>query len=335
MYHERMKKSHYEAGYQWGRRLFCHGKIICNQPTFKINEERKQFAKQCLPLYERYYPEILAEIKGLADGQCGNYEDFCTFIFSMYCFRFEQHCTCIAYHEKGKTLLARNSDFLVSLEKLYMNCLYQLDKGYTFQANTTAFIEMEDGINEYGLAIGLTFVYPKAIQPGLQAGILVRYVLEKCKNVKEAIQALKELPIASSQVFTLADAYGDIAVVECNCHHTEVINAPQGYIAAANVFHSERLHPFHQDRIDNWRADERYQVANEALKQHKGSYNLLFVKALLSGEYGFMCQYDRTKNADTVWSVIYDITNQAIYRAEGNPRRKKYKRDMRMKFKEF
>lgn len=335
MYHERMKKSHYEAGFQWGRRLFHHGKIIQNQPTFSITGERKHFANKCLPLYERYYPELLAEIKGLADGQCADYEDFYTFLFSMYCFRFEQHCTCIAYCDAGKTLLARNSDFLVSLEKLYMNCMYRLEDGYAFQANTTAFIEMEDGINEYGLAVGLTFVYPKEIQPGLQAGILVRYMLEKCKSVKEAIHALKKLPIASSQTIALADAYGDIAVVECNCHHIEVITSKQGYLVATNVFHSARLKSFHQEGIDNWRADERYQVANEALKQHKGSYDLSFVEALLSGKFGFMCQYERQKNADTVWSVIYDISNQAIYRAEGNPRRKKFKRDNRMKFKEF
>ncbi len=98
MYHERMKKSHYEAGYEWGRRLFRRGKLIMDQPTFVIDEKRKLFAKQCLPLYERYYPEILAEIKGVADGQCGSYEDFYTFLYGMYCFSLEQHCTSIAYH---------------------------------------------------------------------------------------------------------------------------------------------------------------------------------------------------------------------------------------------
>lgn len=45
-----------------------------------------------------------------------------------------------------------------------------------------------------------------------------------------------------------------------------------------------------------------------------------------------MCQYDRKQNADTVWSVIYDISKQKIYRAEGNPMRKQYQKDSRMKF---
>ena len=36
-----------------------------------------------------------------------------------------------------------------------------------------------------------------------------------------------------------------------------------------------------------------------------------------SGKYGFMCQYDRKTDADTAWSVIYDIKNNEIFRVEG------------------
>ena len=45
-----------------------------------------------------------------------------------------------------------------------------------------------------------------------------------------------------------------------------------------------------------------------------------------------MCQYDRRKGADTVWSVVYDIKNKKIYRVEGNPSRKQYQEDHRFKF---
>ena len=85
MYHGRFKKSHYEAGFNWGRLLYNNGKIISNNHTFKITEERKKFAKKCLPIYEKYYPEILEEIRGLAIGQNSSYEDFYTFLLSMYC----------------------------------------------------------------------------------------------------------------------------------------------------------------------------------------------------------------------------------------------------------
>ncbi len=93
-----------------------------------------------------------------------------------------------------------------------MNCLYRLDNVYSFNGNTTAFVEMEDGVNEYGLAVGLTFVYPKDIQVGFNSGMLVRYLLEKCKTTSEAVKLVKTISIASNQTLTIADAEGEIVV---------------------------------------------------------------------------------------------------------------------------
>ena len=55
--------------------------------------------------------------------------------------------------------------------------------------------------------------------------------------------------------------------------------------------------------------------------QNTKKIDLVFVKKLLSGDYGFLCQYDRSTGKDTVWSVIYDLKQHKIYRSEGNPRR--------------
>lgn len=59
-------------------------------------QERKEFAEKCLLIYGKYCLEVLEEIKGLADGQNCSYEDFCTFLLSMYCFEFSNHCTCMS-----------------------------------------------------------------------------------------------------------------------------------------------------------------------------------------------------------------------------------------------
>ncbi len=75
--------------------------------------------------------------------------------------------------------------------KLCDSAYYKLNNVYSFVGNTTAWTEMEDGVNEHGLAVGLTFIYPIKIKPGFNAGMLVRYILEKCKTTDEAILALK------------------------------------------------------------------------------------------------------------------------------------------------
>lgn len=332
MYHDRFRKSHYEAGYNWGNQL--HGKGISIDQNFTLErlEERKIFAKDCLPVYEKYYPEILEEIKGVADGQKSKYEYFYTFLFSMYCFEFNNHCTCFAFKDKDNLVFGRNSDCLVALEKLYANCLYKLNGVYSFNGNTTAFIEMEDGINEHGLAVGLTFIHPKIIKAGLNAGMLVRYLLEKCKTTDEVIESLAMIPIASQQTITVMDCIGNFAVIECNCNHIEVIK-PTGedsFVVAANGFISPKMIGY--NGIDDWHSSERYSVAYNSLKANKTHFSVELAKDILSGKYGFMCQYERNLGVDTVWSVVYDIKNKKIFRVEGNPSRKKFAEDSRMKF---
>ena len=332
MYHGRFKGSHYDCGFRWGTLLRKNNKIIANQHTFVVSEERKEFAKQCLPIYEKYYPEILDEIKGIADGQQTSYEDMLTFLLSMYCFEFNNKCTCMAISDKNQIILGRNSDFLVELEKLYMNCLYNLDNCYSFNGNTTAFVEMEDGINEYGLAIGMTFIYPQNIMPGINAGMIVRYILERCQTLQEAIQFIKSVPIASNQTITIADALGNIAIVECNSQNVVVIYPleNENFVTTANNFNSSQMKKYNEHNIDDWNSSLRHQIAYQSLKNNDLSMELIF--DILSGKHGFMCQYDRRKGADTVWSVVYDIKNKKIYRVEGNPSRKQYQEDHRFKF---
>ncbi|MPM16147.1 hypothetical protein SDC9_62523 [bioreactor metagenome] len=334
LYHARMKGSHFDAGHRWGELLRKNGKVLDTCPTFELREAQIAFAKVCLPHYETHFPEVIDEIRGIADGNGVPFETLCAMLFSMYCFTFQNKCTCFAFRTAEETVFARNSDFLVSLEKSNMNCLYTLDEGYAFNANTTAFVQMEDGINEYGLAAGLTFVYPHLRAPGLNAGMLLRYMLEKCKTTAEAIEALSHLPIASAQTLTLADRTGDIAVVECNPAVIEVIRPrpDELFVATANNFNSEKMRPYRNPEIDDWRSDERCRTARTALLQHADTYGVPFAKDVLSGKTGFMCQYDRKSDADTVWSVVYDLKRKEIWRCEGNPSRKRFLEDTRMKF---
>lgn len=333
MYHVRFKNSHYKAGYNWGKLLYQRNKIITDNHTFIITEERKKFAKDCLPIYKKYYPEILEEIKGIAEGQGISYEDLYTFLLSMYCFEFNNRCTCFALKDESNIIFGRNSDFLVELENLYMNCLYQLNNAYAFNGNTTAFVEIEDGINEFGLAVGLTFVYPKIRRPGINAGMLVRYLLERCKTTTEAIKQIKQLPIASTQTLTIADQKGELVVVECNPEKIEIIkpNKDGNFVATANNFNSSKMKEYRNPKIDDWKADDRYKTAYNSLKENRNNFSLKLAQNILSGKYGFICQYDRKTGADTVWSVLYDIKNKKIYRVEGNPSRKKYREDNRLK----
>ena len=54
-------------------------------------------------------------------------------------------------------------------------------------------------------------------------------------------------------------------------------------------------------------------------------------EAIMKGRHGFMCQYEKGLNFETIWSSVFNLDTLDIYRAEGDPRRKKYILDERLK----
>lgn len=335
MYHARLKGNHYEIGYHWGSLLAKRGNYILNNIPFAITGDRIGFSQQCIPFYKEYFPDILNEIQGLADGQKCSVDKLYAVLFSMYAIPPVCNCSCFAISNGENILLGRNSDFLTKLEKFNMNVIYCFSSdSYSFTGNTTAFIEIEDGVNEKGLAIGLTSVYPDIIKPGLNSGLLLRLFLEKCSCTNEVIELIFKLPISSAQTFTVADALGDIAVIECNVEKIEILNPSEKFpfVCATNVFHSEEMSLFNNAKIDNWQAEERYQTLINTLKRKAAKMDIYNAKDILSGQEGFLCQYDRKTGKDTVWSVIYDLKKKEIYQVNGNPIRKKFKKDERFSF---
>lgn len=336
MYHVHFRGTHYEAGFRWGAMLLKRQNKILDHVPFAVTAERMEFAQACVPAYETYYPEILEEIRGLADGQQCDERTLRAVLFSMYAMPPACQCSCFAVALEEGVLFGRNSDFLTAMERLNMNVIYRLTEGvYAFTGNTTAFVEMEDGVNEHGLAIGLTAVFPRSRKPGLNAGMLLRYCLEKCKTAFEVLAAVQKLPIASAQTFTVVDASGNSAVIECcseRVESSETLCAGKKFVCATNAFHLPAMREYRCADIDDWFAEERYKTLFHALAEQEGRADASFAGKLLSGAYGFLCQYDRATGRDTVWSVIYDLKQRRIYRSEGNPGRLGYKEDTRFSF---
>jgi predicted choloylglycine hydrolase len=70
-----------------------------------------------------------------------------------------------------------------------------------------------DGINEDGLVASLTAGGRRAQGLGFSVILVLRYVLETCSDVGQAIAALNRIPIALSQNVTLLDRTGKFATV--------------------------------------------------------------------------------------------------------------------------
>lgn len=326
MYHSRWKGSHKEAAYKYGNLLYNHGKT----PEIEelIHEEKLEYAKKVYEIYNKNYPEIIEEISGFAEGLRLEFSKVFAFLATMYVFTYENYCSCIGISNTNGIYLARNSDFDKGIGKLTDSAYYKLDQGFSFIGNTTAMIQMEDGINEKGLACGLTFVYPTVRGIGFNAGFLVRYILEKCSKVEEARRFLEEIEIGSSQNVIVVDAHGRVLLAELNAEEKYFQEISAGALYRTNHFVSDKMSLYKCNLKDDIRSHERFQTLES---QEYSNYKLENLKELLRGEKGFLCQYNRQESFDTIWSSIYDIKESKIYRCEGNPSRRKFVEDKRRK----
>jgi len=70
-----------------------------------------------------------------------------------------------------------------------------------------------DGMNEEGLVVSLTAGGSRAQGLGFSVILMLRYVLESCQRVGQAVAALSRIPIALSQSVTVLDRTGAYATV--------------------------------------------------------------------------------------------------------------------------
>lgn len=287
-----------------------------------LTTNRIAYAKECVSIYETYDPSLLKELHALCDELNCDQDEVYGFLLGMYACSADVFCSCFAYVEDGQAYLGRNSDFMKLIKPYCLQEWIHIEGQYRYMGHSTAFIELEDGMNEHGFCIGLTFVRPKVVKPGFNAGLLVRYLLGHCKSVKEALSIIQTVPIGSSQTLTMADANGHIAVVECNCESIEVITSSHA-VYATNAFHSDAMSMYRlEETVDDLRSEQRWMTLTTAFQ--KQQINVTYAREVLQGKHGFLCQYPDWIPADTVWSTLYLPNEKELYFTDGNPKNTPY-----------
>ena len=341
MYHLRLKGAHYQMGVRRGR-IFQKCGV-----TFPLHLDRFQLAhgKQSEALLREFFPEVCAEIRGVSDTIGADYDTFAAWMLCMGCCMYNldanipvelRGCTAFACVKDGRVLYGRNNDLPPYLKKGSKSELYAPLGGNRFILTTSSFINGEEGLNEHGLAVAMTFVMtPLArIRPGFNSCFIVRYLLEKADSVPCALDLLRELPVASNCNILLADKSGRMVVAECT-PATQRIRGPVAFggdriVCTVNSFTSAEMKPFDAARGDDYGSERRYQTVMDSFPARFTGAPAAAAERLLRGEYGFMCQYD-DPNFETIWSSVFDLRTLQIRRAEGDPRKKRFAPDDRLR----
>lgn len=343
MYHARFKGCHYEMGVKRGK-IFNWGGISF---PLQLDDFQLQHGRESEKILRDFFPEVCEEIRGVSDTVGADYLYFASWMLCMGCcmYNLERNipteirgCTAFAYTKGERVIYGRNNDLPPYLKEGSKSEIYAPEGGNRFQITTSSFINGEEGLNEHGLAAAMTFVMtdPGKIRAGFNSCFIVRYLLEKAENTEQAIALLWKLPIASNCNILLADRSGRLAVVECTPSLKRIREAEtfggDKIVCTVNSFTSDEMREYDDAHGEDYDSRTRYEtVMGSFTKYFESSADCIEVtKRLLKGEYGFICQYDSEPDFETVWSSVFDLRSLMVYRAEGDPRRKKFLEDDRL-----
>lgn len=206
--------SHYDFGVFQGE-LLKEGPLLKNRkkqwfskPTHRFNIDTKKYEN----IMNTFSPQIYAEIIGLQDSLEMSLEDALRYFGGYYLESVRSGCSIFT----SKEFMVRNYDNdPLSYEGRFI--LFQpTNGGYASLGPTMQVTGRTDGMNEHGLVMGYNFINTKQSEDGFLCNMIGRLILEKCKNINETIDLLKEIPHRHSFSYPLLDATGRSVVVEAS-----------------------------------------------------------------------------------------------------------------------
>ncbi|MDZ7648969.1 MAG: C45 family peptidase [Cytophagales bacterium] len=155
-----------------------------------------------------HMPELFSLYKNLV-GLAGGGDLEARFL-SMYCPpAYMSGCSQVAWTQNSTSLI-RNYDYSF---KMFEGMLLKTNWLQPVIGVSDCTWGLLDGMNASGLAASLTFGGRKITGDGFGIPIIIRYILETSKNVKEGLAILKRVPVHMAYNVTMIDSSGAFVTV--------------------------------------------------------------------------------------------------------------------------
>lgn len=289
----------------------------------------KQDEAKMYKLFDEFCPGINEEIAGFADELNIPAIQVLYYAFTYLRPGCSQMALLPSKTENGHTLLARNYDFNDQVEEMTLSTT-KINGKYAHIGSSILQFGRADGMNEHGMAVSQTSAgipvgdFEFAAKPaitGLHFWAVIRSVLENCKNVDEAIQWTKQMPIAYNINLLVADKSGCAALIE-SFNGTKAVKridtlAREQFICSTNHVHIPELKAYAPMSMKN--SLKRYKLICDTL-DGKERISPEDLKQLLSAKYpkGLCCHfYDEFFG--TLRSMIFDLNDGTAYVCFGSP----------------
>lgn len=327
-----LKGSAYEIGYQHGKN--CRDKILvaidysCKSIKKNVSEnKRREMTNRFLFPIEKEFPELMEELKGIAEGSGIDYQEILLLNFyeEMEA-SISKECTAIAFSQSDRgPLLGNNLDLECETPPIRVIETIYPQRGYAFiSLRLAGTIWSGGGLNEKGLALGQASVGNVSDKAdGINRFILGRLVLQNCKDVEEAVNFLaKHKARAKGLNYMLVDSSGNAAAVERSPTDYGVRRPENVVIYFTNFFLIPKMTQFNsgtEESQENPR--ERYKNLAKLVGKQKEECTLDFMKKILTDHHfpGAICRHGGRDINCTFYSLLAVPDEKRLFISEGNP----------------
>lgn len=184
-------------------------------PSYRLwfaseGELKRPGLSECRDALQNFMPELLPMWEHLL--RLAQADDQDARMLSLYCpAPYLSGCSQAVWTRYTPTLV-RNYDYAPAL------CEGRILKSRWNQtaviASTDCLWGVLDGMNEHGLTVSLAYGGQDGVADGFGIALILRYVLEFCCTVDEAVKVLCRVPAHMAYNVTLLDAYGQVRTLE-------------------------------------------------------------------------------------------------------------------------
>ena len=321
MHELNLQGSYYDMGKTLGTILKASG--------FRLPvRHRRDWAvvEACREITDSVFPEIIDEIRGVSDGSGICFDMLCDFVLTHPQAIKGPGCTGFAVTSETGTWVGRNYDWYYWVMEGAGSFLTEPVGAYRSLGQSEVMVGREDGINEHGLYAAL-FGIPSGFVPGVMFWVSLRYVLDKCRNVEEAVEYLCDVPHHCAFNVLLADPSGAMAVVEANPVMTRVRYPEDEFIVSTNHLNHPEMRKF--TVFDAPDSVVRYAQCMKELSDLE-QVDETALQSILSSHEGLVCSHIENMGLGTVWSTVTHLDSLRVWRAVGHPCSNPYKLDDRL-----
>ncbi len=293
-------------------------------------------AKDYLPYAEDFYPDFVEEMRGYAEGSKMPFEE----VFAFCCHellspRGFKGCTDVVANgdvtAEGNVLAGHNEDWDASCLPLVVLLRARPAGKPSFVCTSYAGLLPSTGMNDKGISLTGNALSPNDSRLGIPRIFPVRKVFE-ARRIGEALEYAMPRERASSYNNICSDRNGEIYSLEGSATDCAWLYGTDGYMVHTNHYTAERMLRYEEDPSAMTCSIFRYNRAKRLIRRQLGEVTVDSLIALFKDHVNrpdSICRHrNRTlhplDSSETIFSVIFDLSNLEAHVCKGNPCKGQY-----------